>query len=435
MEPFFYRLRAPVLAEPLPWVRPAPPPPEEEKTGFYGGMRWKAVKSDPGPVPSRFPRGGGFGVRDALALSQGHNSTLPFIMEVREGGGILRIRQPASEFECLKGDEGQGDDDDGSLLRALRGVGPDGAPGESKRGRISEWSNSSRANLRRQLGTLQLGAIDSSMFVGLTYPNEFPAPESHEIYKGHHRAFQARVRRKYPWVSWFWKLEFQERGAAHFHLIVFGLGSGDKVMNEWRVWSKNAWYEIVGSGDRHHKIRGVTSDWVTSRGGVVGYLAKYLGKDDQTRPGDFTGRYWGKHNESALPIAPLRKVEITDAVAVRVRRVMRKKMESEVNGRRRDAVLKKLVFWAENGATWMDVEAWHAKPGCDRFLPRVTPQFTGPSRLTTPNPDSSRDFAAPPLPFRMPRKYKARNNLTATLFCDSSRVAAQLEKWIALSSY
>jgi hypothetical protein len=290
------------------------------------------------------------------------------------------------------------------------------------------------------LGAVELGAIDSAVFAGITYPEEFPAPEGHGVYKGHMRAFMARSRRKYPSVSWFWKLEFQERGAAHFHLIVFGLGAGDAALSEWEKWSKNAWFEIVGSGDQGefgHKFRGVMSERVRSRGGVVGYLAAYLEKGDQTRPGDFTGRYWGKHNESCLPLAPLRKCEITDREAVKIRRVIRKKKESEVNGRRREAARKKVPFWGEH-ATWMDIEAWYAKDRCDRFLPRVTPQWTGPTKLTTPNPEARIrvngclwSWPLPPLPFKMPRKYKARNNLTITLFCDSGKVAAQLEKWLA----
>lgn len=423
--------------EPIPWGPPPPRPIQEEKTGIYGGMRWKKAKPDPVPAPHRSPGGGGFGVRDALNLSQGHNSTLPFLMEVREGGGILRIRQPASPFESSKveSSEGQGETEGGNLLRALRGISDSGSSSDGpKRGKISEWSMSSRNNLRRQLAAVELGAIDRSVFVGITYPAEFPAPEEHEVYKGHMRAFQMRVRRKYPAVSWFWKLEFQERGAAHFHLIVFGLGEGDAALVEWENWSKNAWYEVVGSGDERkwgHKFRGVKSERVRSRGGVVGYLATYLSKDDQTRPGDFTGRYWGKHNESALPMAPLRKSEETDFAAVKMRRVMRKCMESQVNARRREAARKKVVFWAEHGATWMDIEAWLERPGCDRFLPRVTPQWTGPTRLTIPNPASSGDWNAPPLPFRKPRRFRSKRNLTVTFFCDASKVAGQLQKWIS----
>jgi hypothetical protein len=281
------------------------------------------------------------------------------------------------------------------------------------------------------MGGLKLGSLDAAMMVGLTYPAEFPEPESHDIYKGHLRAIKARVFRHYPGASFVWKLEFQKRGAAHYHLVVFGLGEGQGALDSWKAWIDHAWFEVVGSGDEKHLRAGVTSEWVRSRGGAVGYLVKYLGKDDQTRPGDFTGRYWGCFNRSALPLAPVRKKEIGSREAFRMRRVLRKLTESQIKARRMDASLKQLGIWCAFGASVMDMEAWYSRPGCDRFLPAVNPQFTGPSRLTVPHPDSSDHLPLAPVPFRMPRKYKARNNLSVTLYCDASKVSAQLEKWVA----
>jgi hypothetical protein len=333
-------------------------------------------------------------------------------------------------MDAVEGPEGQGSGDD-DLRKALHGiydsVGTEDVP---KRGKISEWSAPSRRNFRKFMGGLKLGALDGALMVGLTYPAEFPEPESHDVYKGHLEAFKARFRRQYPGASFVWKLEFQKRGAAHYHLVVFGIGEGQGAIDDWKKWADRAWYEVVGSGDEKHLRAGVTSEWVRSRGGALGYLVKYLGKDDQTRPGDFTGRYWGLCNKCALPLAPVRKEEKSDHDAVLIRRVFRKMTESQIKGRRMNDALKKLGIWCEWGASVMDMEAWHAKPDCDRFLPRILPQFTGPSRLTMPDPASTDQNPLDRVPFRMPRKYRCRNNLTMTLFCDASKVAAQLEKWL-----
>ncbi len=367
---------------------------------------------------------------DALGLSQGHKSTHAFILEVADGGGRIIIRQPRSPMDAFPAPEGQGEAKV-ELLKALRGISgsqdPDPVP---KRGKIHEWSDSSRRNFRKFMGGLKLGALDGGMLVGLTYPEEFPAPESHDVYKGDLKAFKERFLRRFPRGSFTWKLEFQKRGAAHFHLVVFGIGEGDEALRSWKAWVDRAWYQVVASGDEKHLRAGVTSEWVRSRGGAVGYLVKYLGKDDQTRPGDFTGRYWGLCNKDALPLAPVIREEKSDRDAVLIRRVIRKMTESQVKERRMKGALKKIGLWAEWGATVMDLEAWHANPGCDRFLPRVTPQFTGPSRLTIPDPASTDDYPLPRLPFRMPWKYRCRNNLSMTLFCDASKVAGQLKKWL-----
>jgi len=433
-EPYFYQLKE----RPAVAFRKAPPTPPEplkpEKSGIYGGNLWRRIIKDPDPAAPTPARGGGFGVRDALTLSQGYKCTHSFVLEVSEGGGRLTLRQPASEFETLKAQKQEEPPEwgGGDLVKALHGL-YDGAGGDDgpRRGRISEWSDPSRRNFRKFMGGLQLGALDGGMMVGITYPDEFPDPESHEVYKGHLRTFEARFLRRYPNGSFVWKLEFQERGAAHFHCVFFGLGAGDAALAAWRDWSKKAWWEVVGSGCRHHRVRGVSSDWIKTRGGAVGYLTKYLAKEDQTRPGDFTGRYWGAKGRKNLPIAPVRKSEKPDREALLIRRVMRKRIESDVKARRKAQLLKKLGLWAEWGASVMDMEAWNQKPGCDRFMPSVTPQWTGPSRLSLPNPAADEGFGAPRLPFHMPPRFRTKNNLSVTLFCDASAVAASLEKWAA----
>jgi hypothetical protein len=341
----------------------------------------------------------------------------------------MTVRQPSSPVDAISGQERQ-EESGPELLKVLRGIYDDGEEDpRPKRGKIHEWSSPSRRNFRKYLGGMLLGALDGAMMVGLTYPLEFPDPESHEVYKGHLRALKARFQREFPLGSFVWKLEFQKRGAAHYHLIVFGLGEGPAALQSWKDWVDRAWYEVVGSGDEKHLAAGVNSKWVESVGGAVGYLVKYLGKDDQTRPGDFTGRYWGYCNKKTLPLAPVRKEEITEREAVLTRRVFRKIIESQIKQRRMKRTVERIGVWHQFGATAMDVEAWHANPGCERFLPRVTPQFTGPTRLNFPQP-STEFGVVPSLPFRMPPKYKCRQNHTITLFCDASKVAAQLKAWL-----
>jgi hypothetical protein len=153
--------------------------------------------------------------------------------------------------------------------------------------------------LKRCLASLRKDELAVSLAVTLTYPAEFPAPDDNGTYKGHLHVFNQALFRRFG-ASGVWKLEFQSRGAAHFHLLLFGLSK--ECLEEVRQWVAAKWFEIVGSGDQKHLRAGTSVEPCKSIGGVMNYMAKYLSKSDQTLPGNFTGRYWGRLNSKALPV-------------------------------------------------------------------------------------------------------------------------------------
>jgi hypothetical protein len=184
-------------------------------------------------------------------------------------------------------------------------------PGEKKRkprGKITEWSSSSRGRLKRFLGTLKREETGRALVVALTYPDEFPAPDDHEVYKGHLHIFGIYLARKWPRASALWKLEFQRRGAAHYHLMIFGLWGSS--LSEIREWMDEAWYRIAHNGDKHQGKRAIRSEWVKNATGAMNYFAKYIGKTDQTMPGNFSGRYWGKINSKRLPCSEPQSLDL-----------------------------------------------------------------------------------------------------------------------------
>ncbi len=63
-------------------------------------------------------------------------------------------------------------------------------------------------------------------------------------------------------------------------------------------------------------------------------MASYIAKNDQTRPGDFTGRYWGTFAKKRLPVGELHTLELTPQQGVRVRRLARKKRRIDIERRR-----------------------------------------------------------------------------------------------------
>jgi len=83
-------------------------------------------------------------------------------------------------------------------------------------------------------------------------------------------------------------MEFQARGACHFHLIV------DKAIDEEQLL--RIWYEIVDSDDKRHLKHGAHISPIRNQEGFRKYLSAYLTKEEQKRIPFFyknAGRFWG----------------------------------------------------------------------------------------------------------------------------------------------
>lgn len=165
-----------------------------------------------------------------------------------------------------------------------------------KRSEITGWN----FGMSRRMGMF----IDNFRedFVGmatLTYPDTYPL-DGREV-KAHFRAFVERLRR----TNWFekhsfvWFLEFQERGAPHFHLLLTGWLSKGFV--------SLAWAEVTGgnpaSCSRVEALRSPES--------AGAYARKYALKSLQKSVPDAfknVGRFWGcrgrRFSDAGVPRVP-----------------------------------------------------------------------------------------------------------------------------------
>lgn len=170
----------------------------------------------------------------------------------------------------------------------------------AERGEITGFSRASRKRLIELMHQLE---FKDALFVTLTYPKEFP--QDGRIFKEHLRVWRERLQRSFGKLRVIWRLEFQKRGAPHFHLLLLDAPRVDKD------WLSQSWYDVVGSGDPLHLLAGTNINLVTGakeRKLVMFYVGKYLGKADQAdAPKGVThvGRYWGCWNVKAKPGAVL----------------------------------------------------------------------------------------------------------------------------------
>lgn len=162
---------------------------------------------------------------------------------------------------------------------------------------ITTFSSRSRNHLLKDLFSL---SQPPSIFIGLTYPQYFPA-DSQE-WKRHLDNFRHAFMEKFP-ASWFyWKLEPQKRGAPHYHL----LGSLGKEVNIHllRKYIANLWFSVCGTGDLKHLAAGTRADLLRpSSKGIQAYTSKYIGKVDKKLYAGWVhpGRFWGIIGRGNLP--------------------------------------------------------------------------------------------------------------------------------------
>ena len=190
-----------------------------------------------------------------------------------------------------------------------------------ERGDIVEFSAKSRYRMLKKLHMMNPDCLERFYSLTLTYPATFP--EDGKTHKADLDAFIKRLKRKFgDVIEYLWKLEFQKRGAPHYHMIIH-LSKAYKVPYLQR-WVAENWYQVaqrfwdekienhLQAGTELQKIKNIQS---ASR-----YLSKYLNKDLDDTPKN-QGRFWGcSRNWGVL----MHEAELTGRQLIRFRRIVKK---------------------------------------------------------------------------------------------------------------
>lgn len=212
-----------------------------------------------------------------------------------------------------------------------------------KRGKVTAFSNASRKRLLELFATID---AKKYLFLTLTYGERFPDTRRA---KAHLKAFIMRLQRRYETLSGVWRVEYQERGAPHFHLILMNVPFIDKKL------IVDLWEAVIGheyqnnthndSGDRNRTFTRIEA--IRKHKKVMAYISKYVAKKEG-KDGDkvqsevaqhrqnfragkdapafsfsaptahsgfnnntyqHEGRHWGKFGEEFIPFAEKTEVE------------------------------------------------------------------------------------------------------------------------------
>jgi hypothetical protein len=204
-------------------------------------------------------------------------------------------------------------------------VGPPKNQGGGLRGKIYGLSKASRRNLLRLLASINYTSFEGKVFfASLTYPEVWP--EDPKVCKGHLEAFRKRLMEKFGAFPAIWRLGIQERGAWHFHLLLF-LPSSSGSLKELRQFVATCWYEVRGKISEGHLLAGTNVELIRSHK-RVDYVGRYVAKPEELLKGLETGKVWGTWNKKLLPVHwGTLKLSLDDAYKIRriFRRLARKK--------------------------------------------------------------------------------------------------------------
>jgi hypothetical protein len=204
--------------------------------------------------------------------------------------------------------------------------------GGGTRDRVRGFSRTSRRNLLRRLASINRHAFRAfkgrMIFVTLTYPHKWP--EDPELCKRHLKALRKRLQREYGSFAAFWRLGIQQRGAWHFHLLLF-VGPSIGTVGELRRFISSSWYEVTGKVSEGHLRAGTRVETVKRWKEATSCVERYMAKPEEFPEGLQTGRIWGVWNEELLPVR-WETVQVSLRDAFKIRRIYRKLAKRKGSG-------------------------------------------------------------------------------------------------------
>jgi len=204
----------------------------------------------------------------------------------------------------------------GSLLSMrVTGLKTRSGAGKHKRGIIRVFSRASRVRLMRFMARLKTRKIRAT-FITLT----FTGVPSNEEAKRCFKRFTMRLKRAFEKAAAVWRMEFQERGAIHFHLLVFNLPFWKQAELQ-KTWEKCT----------REKVSIVDIRLVHGARSIMSYISKYIAKKDDRaitsledgsyqhadEKNKLSGRFWGYINKKLLPLGEVYAGVLTDRQTIK----------------------------------------------------------------------------------------------------------------------
>ncbi len=257
---------------------------------------------------------------------------VPLYVDIAQGGQLIRlVKEPEKR--------GYWHAESGRWIVCV----PGGQVGTKKT--LRDFSVKSRINLIRTVASIDLRNLPLPIMCSVTYAGD-DWGDWHKWKEDQHR-FLAAIHWRWPDCWGLWRLEFQLRGAPHFHFLLW-CGPHLNVIEAWSdTEHKTVWVPYGGDAHNLEIYNWMEKTWglgitntiqVGSINGVFAYASKYLAKlpDGNYLPEGQKGfgRFWGRFNHKKWPIDIVRS-PVTDRTFFRIKRILRKVAQARIRVKRR----------------------------------------------------------------------------------------------------
>jgi hypothetical protein len=185
---------------------------------------------------------------------------------------------------------------------------PDTTPPIREVNDIKTFSQKSRKHLFDIFNKLNYSQYGIPIFLSLTY--HYDCPPSRENLKQVLENFAMRLKRMLPPYHYIWKLEYQQRGTPHFHMIIFPLNKNDNFYtDEIEEKIKAHWLDLKTCKCKHCKKYAAHVVKVYTYEHCLSYIAKEIAKVQDRYEDHNLGRIWSSSQN--LRCQPINQLKIS----------------------------------------------------------------------------------------------------------------------------
>lgn len=200
--------------------------------------------------------------------------------------------------------------------------------GRGDRRATTAFTQRSRKNLMEKFAIIDKERAKNATFITLTYSENY---QNHKASYGHLREMLRRLLDNRDGAFACWKKELQERGAIHYHIMVWNLPyiNKEELAFEWSVITNQFYVQDYGGHEGVTMPAMTRVEYCKDKRKAWYYLSKYIGKVETTTlrnddtgelksvfnigtnlQKESTGRWWGWVNRQNIPLAPVVATEL-----------------------------------------------------------------------------------------------------------------------------